>query len=76
MSSRTISLMFPAAALALMMSGIGAYAQSDVIVLENEAFRLEVGTNAVARSLVVKATGEEMVDAREGLAMFSVTQDR
>ena len=64
------------AALLLTLPGAGAYAQSDVIVFENEAFRLEVGTNAVARSLVVKATGEEMIDARDGRAMFSVTQER
>ena len=60
----------------LALFGVDAYAQSDVIVFENEAFRLEIGTNAVARSLVVKATGEEMIDASDGLAMFSVTQER
>ena len=64
------------AVLMLTLFGVGAYAQSDVIVFENDALRLEVGTNAVARSLVVKATGEEMIDARDGLAMFSVTQER
>ncbi|MBR2839537.1 MAG: hypothetical protein IKE55_12180 [Kiritimatiellae bacterium] len=65
------------AALALGLCGAGAHAQSDgVIAFETETFRLEVGTNAVARSLVVKATGEETIDSRDGLAMFSVTQDR
>ena len=52
----------------------GAYA--DDIVLENKAFRLVIGEDAAAKSLVVKATGEECVDAREGVPMFSVTQDR
>ena len=60
----------------LALFGVDACAQSDVIVFENEAFRIEIGTNAVARSLVVKATGEEMIDASDGLAMFSVTQER
>ncbi|MBR3222115.1 MAG: hypothetical protein IKF72_07755 [Kiritimatiellae bacterium] len=64
------------AAFTLTLFVVDANAQSDVILFETETFRLEVGTNAVARSLVVKATGEEMIDARDGLAMFSVTQER
>lgn len=46
------------------------------IILENAFYRLEVGSDAVVRSLVVKASGEECIDAREGIALFSVTQER
>lgn len=52
------------------------HAQSDAIVLENAAFRLVVGTNALARSLVVKATGEECLSNAEPLPIFTATQDR
>ena len=46
------------------------------IVLENDAFKLVVGDDARAKSLVVKATGEETLDNGEGLPLFSVTQER
>ena len=46
------------------------------VVLENARFRLVIGGDATAKSLVVKATGEEMLDISEGLPAFSVTQDR
>ena len=51
-------------------------AQTDAIVLENAAFRLEVGADATARSLVVKATGEECLSKAELLPLFAATQDR
>ena len=35
------------------------------IVLENDAFKLVVGDDARAKSLVVKATGEETLDNKE-----------
>ena len=53
-----------------------ALAQSDMIVIENEACRLEIGADAAVKSLVVKATGEECLDASEDVALFSVTQER
>ena len=56
-------------------SGIRAD-ECEGIVLENATFRLVVGTNAVARSLVVKATGEECLSAVEPLPLFTATQDR
>ena len=46
------------------------------IAFENDAFRLVVGDDAKAKSLVVKATGEETLDNGEGLPMFSATQER
>ena len=50
-------------------------ALSDVL-FENDAFRLVVGDDAQAKSLVVKATGEETIDNGEGMPMFSATQER
>ena len=46
------------------------------ITFENDGFRLVIGDDAAAKSLVVKATGEEALDPREGVPMFSTTQDR
>ena len=46
------------------------------VVVENARFRLRIGDDAVARSLVIKATGEEILDNRENLPFFSATQDR
>ena len=52
-----------------------ATASADVVV-ENAKFRLVLGDNARARSLVVKATGEEMLDPTEDVPAFSVIQSR
>ena len=46
------------------------------IVFENEAFRLTVGEDARAKSLVVKSSGEECLDLSANIPMFSVTQER
>ena len=48
----------------------------DSIVLETETFTLTVGSDAVAHSLVIKATGEEMLLKGAGVPLFSVTQER
>ena len=61
--------------LALAMAAETLAAIGDV-TFENRAFRLVIGDDASAKSLVVKATGEEALDAREGMPMFSTTQDR
>lgn len=50
-------------------------ARADV-TLENVRFRLVVGDDAIVRSLRLKATGEELLDAREPTPLFSVTQPR
>ena len=52
-----------------------ATASADVVV-ENARFKLVLGDNARARSLVVKATGEEMLDLTEDVPAFSAVQDR
>lgn len=46
------------------------------IVLESRDFRLVIGEDAVAKSLLVKATGEECLALGEEMALFSVTQER
>ena len=51
------------------------FARTDV-VLENDDFKLTLGEDACARSLVVKSTGEECVDASCRKPFLAVTQDR
>ena len=46
------------------------------VVLDGKTFTLVIGDDAKAKSLVVKATGEETIDAREGVPMFAATQER
>ena len=53
----------------------GALVAADVVV-ETKAFRLTIGEDAKAKSLVVKATGEECLDVREGIPLFATTQVR
>ena len=55
--------------------GLAVCACGDVVI-ENERMRLTVGDDAVVKSLKVKPSGEECVDATERLPLFSVTQDR
>ena len=49
---------------------------SDDIVIENAKCRLVIGADAKPKSLIVKPSGEEMLDVSEGMPLFSVTQDR
>ena len=63
-------------ALFAFLSCCGAGSQSDAIVLENKAFRLEVGADAVVKSLIVKATEEECLAKGEPAPLFAATQDR
>ena len=46
------------------------------VVLENSRFRLVVGSDAVPKSLVVKATGVECLVRDESAPLFTVTQER
>ena len=46
------------------------------IILENGVFRLVIGEDAVAKSLVLKGTGEELLAKGNDLPFFSVTQER
>ena len=65
-----------AAVAAIFTMTSGAFAAGDDISFENDVFKLVIGADARAKSLVVKATGEECIDAREGIAIVSSTQDR
>ena len=64
--------------LAALAAGVVSRAESATadVVLENAAFRLTVGDDAVAKSLVIKANGEECLDNREGLPLFETVQER
>lgn len=55
---------------------LAAKTGGDGIVLENEVFRLAVGKDVVAKSLIVKATGEECLAKAEPVPLFTATQDR
>ncbi|MBQ2631707.1 MAG: hypothetical protein IJG13_18685 [Kiritimatiellae bacterium] len=55
---------------------LAAVAAAGDVVVETDTFRLVVGSDAAAKSLVVKATGEECVDPREGIPLFTSTQNR
>lgn len=67
----------------LMHIAFTAYAHNDIqdrkksdIVIENEQFKLVVGNDAIAKSLVLKSSGEECLMPGENIAIFSVTQER
>ena len=61
--------------LALAVACAASFAAADV-TLESSDFRLTLGDDACAKSLVVKATGEECLDASCKKPFLSVTQDR
>ncbi|MBR2838359.1 MAG: hypothetical protein IKE55_06240 [Kiritimatiellae bacterium] len=65
--------MVMAAVVAASMAGA---ALAECVTLENDAFRLTLGEDASAKSLVVKATGEECLPAAANVPMFAVTQER
>ena len=46
------------------------------VVVETKAFKLVINPDATAQSLVIKATGEEMLEPREGIPVFATTQTR
>ena len=46
------------------------------ITVDTKTFTLTIGDDAAAKSLVVKATGEECLDARDRVPLFSSTQIR
>ena len=57
----------------MMMSPSSAAAD---IEFANKAFRLVIGEDASVKSLKLIASHEECVEAREGIPLFAVTQDR
>lgn len=54
----------------------GRKAEKGDITLETETFRLTIGNDAVAKSLVIKETGEEMLVRDSEVPLFAVTQER
>ena len=46
------------------------------IVIENRHFALTFGKNAVCESLILKASGRELLDANENMPIFSLTEKR
>ena len=68
----SISKAWPSVATAFMVV-VGANAD---IVLDAGRFKLAIGEDARAKSLVIKSTGEECLDTREGIPLFSTTQER
>ena len=59
-----------------MLGCSGNQNNEDCIVLETETFKLTLGKDAVAWSLVVKGTNEEMLIKGANVPLFSATQDR
>lgn len=51
-------------------------ASVDDITLENAKFRLVIASDATAKSLVIKETGEEMLEKGTHEPLFTVTQER
>ena len=46
------------------------------IVIENDQYKLIIGNNAIAKSLVLKSNNEECLMQGENVSIFSVTQER
>ena len=61
------------AAVAFATLAFGAAAE---VALDAPDFRLVVGDDAIVKSLVVKATGEECIAPAQAVPLFTVTQDR
>jgi hypothetical protein len=66
---------------ALLSGCVGVFSSSPSldksdIVIETAKMKFVIGTNAVPKSLVIKSTGEEMLETRENISLFSVTQMR
>lgn len=70
--------MFPLIAWAALAGCTSVYeAQPGDIVLQNDSYRLIIGADARARSLVLLGEDEtELLDVREGTPLFSTTQER
>lgn len=64
------------AALALMIFPASLFAAAGDVVLENDSFRLVLGEDGCASSLVIKASGEECLQAGARLPLCSILQNR
>ena len=75
-SAGILTAVLVAVSLSFLHSCIGGQGHEDDIVLETSTFKLTVGKDAVARSLVIKGTGGEMLLKGTEMPLFSVTQER
>ena len=75
-SARILTAVLVAVSLSFLHSCIGGQGHEDDIVLETSTFKLTVGKDAVARSLVIKGNGGEMLLKGTEMPLFSVTQER
>ena len=65
------------AAVAAVVAGcFSSQIEKDDVVVETSQYVFVIGADAKAKSLKLKANGEEMLDAREGLPVFAAVQDR
>jgi len=48
----------------------------DDIILDNSGFTLTISPDATAKSLIIKETGEEMLERNKNVPLFTVTQER
>ena len=76
MKTRFLLLTLAAVSLSVIQGCSSRQAQDSGIVLETETFKLVLGKDATAQSLVVKKTNEEMLLKDTKLPLFSVTQER
>ena len=57
-------------------AGLSGMVRAAALEIACRDFTLRVGDDAIVKSLVVKATGEECVDASLKISLFTATQDR
>ena len=55
---------------------VAAQEKDKTIILENASFRLVIGSNAVAKSLILKSNNEECIPKGESMPLFASTQER
>ncbi len=72
---RLMTMALPLSVAVSVSATAGAVLAGD-LVFETARFTLRVGSDACAKSLIVKATGEECLDGRENVPLFASTQDR
>ena len=76
MKRKSLTRMLSMAAAFFTMALNGAASVEKDIVIENVRFKLTIGGNAIVKSLVSKANGEELLSHRDPVAFCSVTQLR
>ena len=75
-ATRILATAFIALLLPLLDGCSGHQDLNDSFVLETETFRLTLGKDAIAKSLVIKSNNEEMLVKDSDIPLFTVTQER